>query len=146
MTDFGRRYLREYNVLSNFVFADMYKQIIAGTYSTLISAAHPYQMMLYNTTEALNDQLEYELFAKHGARTLELLLLTASNSPILTIYLDDIDNGTIDLYSATTIPNCHKTLPLTVVGTKNHSLKLKATGKHDDSSNYLFRLTWLRIK
>lgn len=146
MTDFGRRYLQEFNVLGNIVFADMYKQILTGTFSISLTTDHEYMFVLYNSGYNLNDEIEYEIFARHGARTLEILVRTNDSSAIITPYLDDVAQDTIDLYSSGDTYNVLKTSALTVVGTKKHSLKIKATGKNEASGNYVFNLTWLRIK
>ncbi|MBA7627042.1 hypothetical protein ES703_34503 [subsurface metagenome] len=146
MADFGRRYLREHNVLGNIVFADMYKQILAGTFTIGLTGNQKYYYIFYNSTFAQNDEIEYEIFAQHGARTLQILTRTGNTSAIITPYLDDVAQDTIDLYTSSDIYNVLKTSALTVVGTKRHSLKIKSTDKNEASGNYIFNLTWLRIK
>lgn len=146
MVDFGRQYVVEDNVLTNFVFADMYKQIIAGTFVIGLGDDRKYQYVFYNSSFAQNDELEYEIFAQHGARTLQILTRTNNSGAIITPYLDDVAQDTIDLYTVSDTYNVIKTLAVTVVGTKQHSLKIKATDKNASSGNYIFNLTWLRIK
>ena len=124
----------------------MYKQIIAGTFILGQSSDQKYQFLLYNNTFAQNDEIEYEIFAHHGTRTLEILGRTNNNSAIITPYIDDVAQGTIDFYSLSDTYNVIKTLAVTVVGTKQHSLKIKSTDKNPLSGNYIFNLTWLRIK
>jgi len=146
VSDFGRRYLREYNNLCNIIFADMYKSIIAGTAAVTIESRLRYNFFIYNTSTALNDEIEYEIYAKSGKRTLELAGFTAEYGGIVSIYLDDILQGEIDLYTASETLNTTKTLAIAVVGSKVHSLRIKVSGQNVASTGYYLVLTWIRIK
>jgi len=146
VSDFGRRYLREYNNLCNIIFADMYKSIIAGTWSIYEEAYQRYNFFLYNESNTLNDEIEYEIYAKSGTRTIELLVVITDSCGVISIYIDNVLQGSVDLYSATHKTDTNKTIGIEVVGSKPHSLKIKVTGKNVASSGYNAPITHIRIK
>lgn len=102
-------------------------------------------MFFYNSSDNVNDEIEYELFARDGARTFALFGMKGNNLGIVTIYLDDVSQGTIDLYNGAASRNQINTLAVTVVGTGMHSVKMKVTGKNGSSSGYFASATSLRI-
>ena len=145
MADFGPRYIKEYNVLSNLVFADCYSEIIQGTFTDTLTASQKYQFYLGNSSKDLNDEIHYPIFAKAGSRTLQIMGKRSSDNGILSVYLDDALKGTIDLYRSMTLYNSFSPLALTLSVTKMYTLKLKVTDKNASSSNYAFFITWIRI-
>ena len=140
------RYVPIYNVLANFLLADMYEQIIQGTWLMSVVATQLYFTFTYNASAAQNDEIEYSLFAEAGAKTLYLLCYTSGNRGITHVYLDDVLQGEIDMWSNAPTPNVHQSLAMTVVGTKQHSLKLKMATKRPVSTGYILSITYVRIK
>ena len=140
------RYVPIYNVLANFLLADMYKQIIQGTWLMGLVATQSYFTITYNYSAAQNDEIEYSIFAEDGAKTLYLLSYTSDNRGIAHVYLDDVLQTGINMYSGAPTPNVLKSCPLAVVGTKQHSLKIKMATKHDLSTAYVLSITYLRIQ
>ena len=139
------RYLQLAAAPLGIIFADMYKAIIQGTYAYYALGSQNYHYMFYTFTAAQNDEVEYEIFSPAGTKTLQLLAVTSSDRGIITFYLDDVSQGTIDLYSASIVYNVFNTLSVTVVGTKVHSLKLKMETKNGSSSNYVTSITFMRL-
>jgi len=139
------RYVPIAQTLSNFVFAHAYKTIIQGTWAVEIHDVRVHNHVFNNSSLTINDEIEYDIFSVAGEKTFELRCTTNIYGGIITIYLDDVSQGTIDLYYATDNYNDIKTLAVTVVGTKMHSLKLKVTGKNPSSNNYQAAPVFMRI-
>lgn len=140
------RYVKITNILSNMKFADMYRSIIQGTWIYWNAPDQAYQLVFFNSSQALNDELDFDIFAENGIKVLQLLHVTTTTGAIVSVYLDDVLQGTIDFYTATGLYNQTYYFALNVVGTGKHSLRLKATSKHPSSSAYTMYLTHLRIK
>ena len=139
-------YLPKSHFLSNAVLSLFYKSIIAGTWVHAPMAMQVLYLLTSNAPPAQNDEIEYYLFAQEGEKTLSILGSKALNSGIATVYLDDIIQGTFDGYGPGVTLNIFFTLPVTVVNTKTHSLKLKMATKNASSSGYKLSLTALWIK
>ena len=132
--------------LAGHVFADMYTSIIQGTWIHSIGGGRAYAYWLLNSPAALNDEIEYTVFAGAGTKTFELFCSTGIGRGIITVYLDDVSLGTIDLYSDPSELNVFKPLAATVVGGGAHTIRIKVTGKNPLATGYAATFTWLRIK
>lgn len=139
------RYPQKYNLYNNLFYSFSYKTIITGTWITTAKVGQYLAFISYNNSWAQNDEIEFEIFAEAGVKTFELLALTSAGAAIITVYLDDVSIGTIDQYSGSDILNVISTLECTVVDTKTHSLKIKATSKNGSSSGYTAYLCRGRI-
>jgi len=140
------RYVKISNILSNFVFGDMYRSIINGTWQYWNSVDQAYQLVFFNNSKALNDELDFDIFAETGNKVLHVLHVTGTDAAIASFYLDDVFQDTIDFYTAGPLYNQTYYIGLNVVGTGLHSLRVKATSKSQSSSAYAIYLTHLRIK
>lgn len=146
MTDFGKRYVNQENVLTNQITAFNYKTIIQGTWVQTYTPAQIFSFVFKNNPAAINDEIEYEIFAETGIKTFELVCMVHTTAGILTIFIDDISQGTIDTYSATPTYSSFLTLSVTILHTGMHSLRIKVTDKNASSTDYVCLLTSLRIK
>lgn len=124
--------------------ADMYSAI-TGTWVYSITTSQAYCFAFYNSSDAQNDEISFKIFAEAGNKTLEILCVTSGGYAIATVYLDDVEQGTIDLYSSSTKYNKKKTLAVTVVGTGEHTIRFKAATRNGSSTGWILALTWLRI-
>lgn len=99
-----------------------------------------------NSSSTLDDELIYKFSQKKGSYTLCLMVCTFTDEPILTVSIDGVSQGTIDLYSAAIAYNVIKTLAITILKDGTHTLSLKAHTKNGASSSYCFRISvwWLR--
>ena len=134
------------DTVGGFIFGQMYKSIVQGTFVVGTGAGHAFEAWFYNSSNTLNDEIEYEVYCEAGSKTFELFGKTQNNLGIVTVYVDDVSWGTIDFYSAVQSLNTYHTLTGTVVGNKVHSVKIKVTSKNPASSAHYFGTTWLRLK
>lgn len=98
-----------------------------------------------NDSFAQNDEIQYAFSHKAGNYKLHLLTRTDANSCIITVRLDGVSQGTIDLYSAGAVQNVKKTLSITIIGDANHILDMKAETKNVLSGAYgmLMQFWWI---
>jgi len=129
----------------------------ALAYNSIVNPAHwqhvPYALyylgweLLNNVYPgpAIGDELDYKFSHKAGAFTFVMVAERGGNMGIVTIYLDGVSQGTIDLYGAAGWTVVF-TLPITILTHGEHTLAIRVTGKNDLSSNYMFGLNawWLR--
>jgi len=139
------RYTPLTDVLHGFVFADMYHQIISGTYVFTHNSLRNYQFYMHENTGNVGDEIQYKIYAQAGAKTFILLCEIEDNMGIVEISLDGVPQGTIDLYSASLLQNQYKTLSVTALTTGTHTLNIKTTGKNGLSSDYHACFTHMRI-
>ena len=124
----------------------MYKSIVQGTWIYYTGIVRAYCFVWSNSPGAQNDEIEYEIEAESGNKTLEILCRIAPTYAIAWVYLDDVYQGQIDQYSDPFQENVMKTLPVTVPSTGTHSLKFKVESKNPLATGWDITLTWIRIK
>lgn len=121
-----------------------YNRIISGTWVPNAVAEVLYGGLL-NTSNALNDEVEYRFVSEAGAFN---FVLNASNGPnrgIVTILIDGVSQGTIDMYAGGW-GDALNVLPVTITSAGNHTLRIRVTGTNPLSGAYyaLIKAFWLR--
>lgn len=107
----------------------------SGTWYILTDAGQLLYGYLVNSLDAqLGDEVEYKFSHKAGSYTFCLLTILEYNRGIITVYVDDVSQGTMDLYSMLEVANTVATLPITITSDGEHTLKIEVTGRN--SSNY----------
>lgn len=131
---------------TGFTFTDMYKSIIQGTWTYFIDIQCAYNFTFHNSSDTQNDEIEYELCAEKGVKTFEVMGVKGPMYCEASIYLDDVYQGKIDLYKvAPYAKNERLTIPVTVLSTGKHSVKLKCATRNPLATNWAIALAWLRI-
>ncbi len=93
-----------------------------------------------SATQALNDEVVYDVALDAGTWTITVIGQTNSSSGISTVYLDATSVGTLDWYSASTTNNVVKQITGITVSTPGvYALKLKMASKNASATAY--RLT-----
>ena len=128
------------------VHADMYHAVVAGTWVAASDTNQMYQLLLYNSSNAVNNEISFKLYHKAGSYTLEFLCITDVNYGITTISIDGVSQGTVDLYSAAIAYNVLKTLAVTFLTSGLHTINFKVTSKNASATGYYLGLTRIRIK
>lgn len=138
-----REIVSAYDVLKTL---DAYDSVLAGTWTTLLRAAGLLNAELYNFSNAQNDGLRFRFTSKAGSLVLVLLGQTDSNMGIVTVTLDGVSQGTIDLYTASLATDVYKTLTLTVVTDGEHALDLEIKTRNASSTGWYLvaAAIWLR--
>jgi len=108
---------------------------VAGTWTAGADATANCGAMLKNTSEALNDELGFGPFYLPGSNNLKFKLTYKGDtaSAIVTVYLDGVSIGTIDLYKTPATQDLAASLALGTITTGLHSIRVKATGKSGSS-------------
>jgi len=119
------------------VDTNAYDSVIQGTWVCYMRATQFLGAALLNTTTDLNDELQYKFSHKSGSFNFKLLHITGADHAIITIYVDGVSQGTIDLYHAITdVQNVISTLAITITKDGEHTLNIKATSKNVASTDY----------
>jgi len=121
---------------------------IAGTWATVTNTSQYFGEYLGNQG-ALNSEIAIPFYARSTAAiTLNLRGITGNTFGILTVYVDENSQGTIDWYA--TFPpsenfNQIRTISITPARIGRNVLRLKMTTKHGDSSGYVLKISemWL---
>lgn len=131
-----------YNV---FKTGDAYNAIIAGVWSYVLNASQFLNGYFYNSSQALNDEIEYKFSHKQGPFNLMLLCVTDAWGGITTVYLDGVAQGTFDLYTGVTVWNVRVVVPITILRDGEHTLRLRLTGQTPPSAAWRLNLSSLWI-
>lgn len=128
------------------VFSTMYHAIIQGTWVIVTYGSIIFNTAFYNSSNAVNDEIQYKLYHKAGAYTIEIAGITDVDKGISTVSIDGVSQGTIDWYAASIVYNVLKTLPVVFTTSGTHTINLKITSKNTGSSGYMIYLSYIRIK
>jgi hypothetical protein len=124
-----------------------YNSVIRGTWIPSLQVAAMLNCYIENTSPNLNDEIQYKFAHRAGAFTFVLLAGMGNATAIITIYIDGVSQGTIDLYNAVpTVWNNFLTLAINILTNGEHTLNIKATSKNGASTNYYVPLIawWIR--
>jgi hypothetical protein len=123
-----------------------YSAIIAGTWVFTFDGSSWWYGDFRNSSYNQNDQVDYKVYLDVGTYTFVSLHLVSSASGILTLLIDAVSVGTIDLYSGSSVYNTIKTITgisITTPGLK--TLSCKVATKNASSSNYYMTLLGLSL-
>lgn len=117
--------------------------VIQGTWALYMNVLSYFNGSFPNSgSGAVNDEIQFKFSQKAGAYTFRLLCQTGLAYAIITIYIDGVSQGTIDLWSAgPNVYNVVKTLAVTIVKDGEHTLNIKATGT-TGGSYYVATVGW----
>lgn len=121
-----------------------YSSITQGTWVTSISSTQFLNGSFLNSSSANGDRINYKVYLAAGTYTFNLFCITSANAGIIDVSLDGYSSseGTIDLYSGSTVKNVTKTIPgITVSESGLVDLSIKLNGKNGSSSNYIASLS-----
>ena len=95
---------------------------------------------------AQNDEIAWDVTIPAGTWTLEIITITAASKGILTVKIDDVSQGTIDIYSASTGWSSVKSIAGIVITTTGKKvLKFQMLTKNASSSGYGADLSAVRL-
>ena len=117
-----------------------------GTWSWVSDVDQALGGYLRNSSNAKNDEIRIPFYVPStDARTLNLRIRTGSQGGIVTVYVDNSSQGTVDFYSSSTGYNVIKTLSITPARAGMNVFKLEVSGKNASSSGYFCYLSemWL---
>jgi len=101
--------------------------ITQGTWEAVLSSERVNYYYFRNSSNAQNDQIDYKVFLAAGTYTLRIVTATSAAYAIITILIDGVSIGTIDLYSAATVNYVLKSLTeisISLAGLKTLSFKV----------------------
>jgi hypothetical protein len=117
-----------------------------GTWAGFISAANVADLV-YNSTNAQNDEIDWDLSLEAGTYTLALAYPIGPAQAILTVTLDGVPVGTIDQYNAATVYwNRGKIQGITVPNTGKHRLGFKAATRNGASTGWTIELQRIQLR
>lgn len=105
----------------------------------------------YNGTKrnggAINDEINFDVSLAKGTWIVTILSATTNSFGIVSVQFDEVEKGTIDLYTSSLVPNVRSSVTgIAVPTTGKVRLKLKVTGKNASSSNYYAYLQHIQLK
>lgn len=138
-----RKILYSYNVFKG---CDAYNSIIQGAWTYTIDNGQVYCFVYVNNSNAQNDEIQYKFTHKRGSFTFVLLHQQDANRAIATVILDNVTQGTIDMYSAGLVRNVVSTVPLTILRDGEHTLSLRTATRNVLSIGWYLVSTafWIR--
>ena len=113
--------------------------------TTSIDTGQAHNVVYLTTSAAVNDAWTQSFFLADGSYTLSFLGRSGTDQGIMTVYIDDVSQGTIDWYNGSTVKNVVKTISITVIGNGYHVLKVVMATKNGSSSNYYWYGTKMSI-
>jgi len=121
-----------------------YNRIISGAWAPNTVAEVLYGGIL-NNPPFLGDELEYRFVSEAGAFNFVLHASNGPNRGIVTILIDGVSQGTIDMYAGGW-GDALNVLAVTITSAGNHTLRIRVTGTNPLSGNYytLIKAFWLR--
>jgi len=117
-----------------------------GTWSWVSDVDQALGGYLRNSSNAKNDEIRIPFYVPStDARTLNLRIRTGTQGGIVTVYVDNSSQGTVDFYSSYTGYNVIKTLSITPARVGMNVFKLEVTGQNSSSGGYYCYLSemWL---
>lgn len=125
-----------------------YSSITQGTWSIVISSAYWYNAYFFNSSNALNDQIDYKIYVPRGTYTVSFLGLIA-NYGYIGLLLDSVLVAALDTYGSSTVicglgrawPD-----PIFVSTTGVHTLSFKIIGSGVLGATYYFLPTHLLVQ
>lgn len=123
-----------------------YNAIIAGVWALTVNSSQYHCGWMGNTSDAINDEIEYKFSHDVDDLTLCLLCRIGAFGAIITIYIDGVSQGTIDLYNAGAVFNSIKTLAVSILTDGVHTMRIKVTARHASATNWMaqFSELWLQ--
>ena len=121
-------------------------RVIEGTWTLTNDYSQYLGCLLYNSSDHLDDEIVIPFFVPStDTRTLNIRGKTKSNAGIITVYVDNQSQGTIDFYSSSTVNNAIKTISITPARAGLNVLKFTLTDSNPSSSDYYFYFSelWL---
>lgn len=117
-----------------------YSATPSGTWAVYLDASMVNYGSLYCNTNGAS--IEYKNYMESGTWTFRLVTLKNTNSGIVELFIDEVSQGTIDIYFGSAVYNAIFSLTglsITTPGVK--TIKLKISGKNGSSSNYYVYLS-----
>lgn len=122
----------------------------AGTpgISQVLNTSQPFNAYWFNTTQALNDAFEFNVWMEAGTYTLSHVGVTSSTAGQITWAVDGVDQAgltSVDWYTAGVVLNVTKTGTMTVIGDGYHVIRGKLAGKNGSSGGYNYFISEISI-
>ena len=140
--------LFSFNVVcgASFIFGDMYDSIVQGTWTSGVQSDQKYNFSLRNLAGVQNDGVIFKIWVEEGDKTFYLLGRQGVNCGIATVTFDGVSIGAIDMYDPGGLPNILYSLPVTVLGTGEHTVQIVAATKNPEAGKYILAITRLWVK
>ena len=123
-----------------------------GTFAILsgaaLSMALVHNFIRYNSSNAQNDELDYDVVLAAGTWTIETMHITASDNAIITVNLGSTTVGTYDAYSSGMAGNvCSAITGIAVATTAKYRLRLiAATRNGSNTTGWSLNLQHLQLR
>lgn len=132
---------------STLILPHNYSGITQGTWTYLISPGYMYNFIWYNTSNAVGDQIDYQIWLSKGIWKVSAELLEHVNGAIANVVIDGTPYASLDVYRAATLTHVWQGITndiyLPTTGLK--TLSLKVTGRHASSGGYMFAYYSIRL-
>jgi hypothetical protein len=117
-----------------------------GTWGQTQSSADLYAFTVQNSASAADgDNITFAFNCPAGTYTLKTFAITAANQGIVDVYIDNVEVGSSDRYSAATVRRAPFSITNVTLAAGAHTIKYQEDGKNGASSAYRFvtQGTWL---
>lgn len=111
--------------------------LTGGALNRVFDAANPmYSIRVLQSPGALNDSFTQSFLLKAGTYDLFMLHEVNTNRGIISWYIDDVLQGTIDTYNAVGSSNNFSSIPVTVTTHGRHVIKGSVEGRNAASAGF----------
>lgn len=110
------------------------------------SDAFPYYGYYYNTSAANGDNITCTFSCQAGTYTLRTSHVKYSDAGICDIYIDDSEEGSIDLYSAGAGSYTINEISGLTLSDGSHTIKFQVDGKNGSSSGYYLTISQVEFR
>lgn len=118
-----------------------------GTWANGQGSAEVLGAARFNSTQAQNDEIGYDLILAAGTWRIDLIVTKTTAGGIASVRVDDVEVGTVDTYNgSTTRNNAASVTGITVATTGLHRVSLKAATKNASSSAYIIAFNMLTLR
>lgn len=124
---------------------DEFLVTVGNPIASQLEPTQNYNVYSFQDTPALNDANENGFIIDAGTYTLNILGYTSLDCAISTIYVDGTSIGTLDWYSAASVPNVIQSIASVVLTAGYHKIEVKAESQNGSSTDYYLNFTkiWL---
>jgi hypothetical protein len=126
------------------------RRVLSGNWTVGNSSNARHSWYLYNSSFADTDSIEFDIFIGAGTYDLEMVGQYNSDQPIIDVYVDGVEVGTVDLYGPGTPFILNEEIQIAdnlVIGESgNHIIRVTIDGKNASSSGYALDIGAIYLK
>lgn len=123
-----------------------YEAIVQGTWTLYVFTDQVLNHVWYNSTAAINDEINYKVYLAKGTYTLRMLGRTYDSAGIMDVQIDGGSIASFDWWTLANIPNVMKSDTGNVIATPGlKTLTLKISAKNAEAAAYGCNVSYIAL-